>query len=167
MQYLNVFQITPYLDHVHITSCAFTISLRFVFRTPKNNFKCSVLVQALQFLPPDLITLIHVNMNRWKDFQVIHRHGRFHKSRRQHFYIKNNFRYSYSGMGHLRVVMFYLSDQTKKLSVFLSQNSHITAQRSGLKLSLLTYVMSSYTAGFCKFIHFQKHLKCIFGYCKF
>lgn len=67
-------------------------------------------------------------MNRWKDFQVIHRHGKFHKSRRQHFYIENIFfRYSYSGMGHIRVVMYYSSDQTLKLSVFLSQNSPITA----------------------------------------
>lgn len=80
-------------------------------------------VHALQFLPPDLITLPHVAMNR-----SCHSHGRFHKSHRQHFYNENKFgRYSYSGMRHLRVVIYYLSEQTIKLSVFLSQNSHITA----------------------------------------
>lgn len=95
MQYLNVFHLTLYLDYVHITSCVFTISLRLLIRTQKKKFKCGVLVQAFQFLSPDLIPLLHVAMNRWKDFQVIHSHGRFHKSHRQHFYFENKFgRYS-------------------------------------------------------------------------
>lgn len=79
MQYLNVLHLTLYLDYMHITSCVFTISLRLLIRTQKK-FKCGVLVQAFQFLSPNLITLLHVAMNRWKDFQVIHSHGRFRKS---------------------------------------------------------------------------------------